>query len=246
MSKLIGEKWDFDVKHLVLKAPEDGTGNVPENEPTEQPQEEEVVVEKPPEDPDKPWRNPKVEQRISDLTKQRYAAEAKARELEAKLAALDTNKKPVQIDPNDIPLEILNAKLAELRFVEKSNELFKKGSGKFGDFPAIVNEVKTALGGYPTGVIEAALELDNPEEVLYHLGKDLGTAGDIFSLPPARQGAALARFAAGIEKVQVNVSKAPPPIKPVDGRVSKEFTAENTELPIDQWIKARQAQAKKR
>lgn len=243
---------DWTLETMLLKAPEDGTGSESTGtdlqDTTDASQESTETAEV--SEAEKPWRNPKVEQRIKELTSARYAAESKTRELEKKLAEIAT-KPQQQGDPNEISEDVLMRKVAEVRFNEESNRIYARGKSRYGDFPSVAQDVVNAIGGYPVGVIEAAMELEEPESVLYHLGKDLGKLDEIRGLSPAKQGAAVARFASQIKKAETPsptkpLSSAPPPINPVNGNVRKEFAPTDTELPIDTWMKARQNQAKGR
>ena len=134
--------------------------------------------------------------------------------------------------------------------------LYKKGSSAHDDWGDTLQEYNN-IGGLNTDqgviLINAAMRFDNPEEIIYQLGKDLDQAQEIMSLSPMDMGIELAkRFSSKSNPSQdgtndgKGLSKAPPPVTPtVDGKAKAEDnTVLNRKANMNDWIAAREAQLK--
>lgn len=207
-----------------------------------------------PSEPAKPsipaWANT----RINQVTAQKYQAEARVLELERQLAAYQagqtqpTAQTPQATQPAGTYTEAqLNSaamqRAAELRFNEECNNIAAKGQEQFPDFADTVKNYGM-LGGLTQPFMEAALAQDDPARVIYELGKDPDKAQSIMAMSPARQGAALARFAAGLptKAAARTTSAAPPPIAPTVGgsaRPGGPVRLDDDTVSMADWIKAR-------
>ena len=160
----------------------------------------------------------------------RREARRQARTLEERLAAIEAKNPPEAGSPEAMDAEISRRAeaLADARvFNSRCNDIYRDGVKAFPDFEGVISEVGK-IGAMTREIIEAADEAGNPAAILYHLGKDLDEADRIKSLPPSRQGAAIARFSATLatgkaeqEKpatVEPRVSRVPAPIRTVEGR----------------------------
>jgi hypothetical protein len=134
-------------------------------------------------------------------------------------------------------------------FTNKANEVWNKGVSSFPDFAQSVTQMATLLGDIPRDMTEAAILLGEPEKIIYELSKKPDEAARIALMPPTLRGAALAQFAAQ-SKAQAPrvVSDAPAPIPPVVGSPSGSggATIDDPNLPIDEWMKRRNAQVGRR
>lgn len=89
------------------------------------------------------------------------------------------------------------------------------------------------------------MEVDNPHTVLYELAKPQhhNEATRIMGLPPAKQGVALAKFAANLSAPRiVSGTPEPPGTRVQGGSGSGLVTTESPNLSMADWIKAREAE----
>lgn len=140
---------------------------------------------------------------------------------------------------------------------EACNRTISKGQAAFQDFPAAMqrlHQISPMLADTPNGkvpmmsreFVEAALECDAPEKVLYELAKpgNMDEASRIMALAPSRQGAALARFAAKLTPATAVSQVAAPAATTVGGnRVAGDVhDLYNTTTSTADWMKERQRQ----
>lgn len=204
----------------------------------------ETGTEQTPEDaenlPEEPKRKPWFQERIDQLTREKYEERRRSETLEARLAdTLADPEKARAAPPVDID-EVVNQRLAARQFDDKCNEVYSSGKSEFGDFDDTLGNFRM-LGGIPQQVLEAVTQLPDAHKVLYALGQNMDEAARIVNLAPVPMAMALAKLAMSPVKAKP-VSNAPPPIRPIDG------TAKSTSSPDDmstaEWIKWREDQLK--
>lgn len=201
---------------------------------TENPAEvvEETVKEEP-ESGDKPEEKPKrpwYEKRIDRVTKEKHdlvRENAKKDEIIANLMAgksedgEKTNLSQAEIDAliDKRAKELVNVRA----FDEKCNAVYEDGNEEFDDFKdAVANLGKLEMLTAP--FLELVTDLDKPHAILHYLGTNPEEADRIQSLPPAKQALALAKLEGKLpekKKEEKEISKAPPPIKPIDSSKAK-------------------------
>lgn len=209
-----------------------------------------------------PWFN----RRISQLTAQKHAAEERAAQAmreaqELRAAVQRQGQPPGQGQSQGLPPGVVVARQEEIAqhviseaerianetaFVRECNAVFTRGVKDFGDsFKTNLAQLQSAFGGegVPRTVLEAVLETDNPAKVMMELAKDIDTAFDIASLPPARAAARLVKMA-GSGSVPRKTSNAPPPIAPVVGARGKadDTKLDDDDLSMDEWVRRREKQ----
>ena len=91
------------------------------------------------------------------------------------------------------------------------------------------------LGGLQPAVVEAAMETGEAAKVLYELGKNPDEAARIMALPPTKMAVAVAKIAVKPSSAPA-VSKAPPPIKSLNGSGGKVET-DPSKMTMDEWEK---------
>ncbi len=92
----------------------------------------------------------------------------------------------------------------------------KDSAGDLEDFDEVVSGIKATdpVANVAAAAIEAA---DKPGRVLYHLANNPDEAERIASLSVGKQARAIVELEAKLAKPAVKPSKAPDPIKPVNG-----------------------------
>lgn len=207
--------------------------NAPETGKEQTPEE----VETPPEEPKrKPW----FQERIDQLTREKYDERRQREALEARLADTLADPEKARTNPPVNIDEVVNARLAERQFDDKCNEVYSSGKSEFSDFDSTLGNFQM-LGGIPQPVLEAVTQLPDAHKVLYALGSNMDDAARIFSLPPIPMAMALARLASSPVKSRP-VSNAPPPIRPIDG--TTKGTKAPEEMSSEEWMKWREDQLK--
>lgn len=230
-----------------------------------------------------------AESRISTITR-KYRDEERARALaEAKMAELQGRLDAIGLGspqgspqgagagpagenpPGDIESQIQTraAALAETaRFTEQCNDIARKGRAAFADFGEVIKNYGTYLGGLPNSIVEGALETDDPHITIYELGKDMAEATRIAGLSPARQAAAVARFAGKLAKSASAAGNAlaaavaggtgaapaalPPPIQAKVGSANNgtgrqgAVRLDDEKVSMEDWIKTRNESMKRR
>jgi len=199
---------------------------------------------------EKPW----FQKRIDDLTKDKWdarrekeAAEARARELEAQLEILKAGKKdgdPEVKNLTDKDIERLAEQKAEEKvrveaFNKACNDVYEAGKAAYNDFEDVLKNYRD-IGGLTPGLIEAALETGEGHKVLYELGKDRDLAYKIMKMSPVKMGVEVSKVAAKVSQPPkpAPVSKAPAPIKPVKGAANAEPDPEK--MSTAEWMEWRE------
>lgn len=210
-----------------------------------------------------PWFN----RRISQLTAQKHAAEAAARQATAEAQQLREmvqrqGQSQGQGQPQGIPPGVVVARQEEIAqhviseaeriageraFADECNRVYNNGIKEFGDnFKSNLSQLHTAFGseGIPRPILEAVLETDNPAKVMMELAKDIDTAFDIASLPPARAAARLVKMAGSGSGSGRKTSNAPPPVTPVVGARGKadDTNLDDDSISMDEWVRRREKQ----
>jgi hypothetical protein len=213
------------------QAPETGTEQTPEEQ------------EKPSE-PEKPKHKPWFQERIDQLTREKYEERRRAEALEARLAEqlADPEKKAAPETP-DLD-KLVAERAAELRRTEQFNakcdEIYSSGKSEFADFDDTLGNFKL-LGGLSQPLLEAVTQLPDAHKVLHHLGSNMDEAARILSLAPVPMALELAKLSQSAPKPKP-VSKAPPPIKPIDGQPTGTKSPED--MSMEEWVEWREAQLK--
>lgn len=206
-----------------------------------------------------------AQQRIDTLTRQLRDAERGGEASKAIVATLtgqlDEAKRAgkvtiVQPSQDEIMRAAANIS-ANNEYLAKTNKIMQDGQTAFPDFQSSVQKLHmispftvkgqdgSTIPNMPREFIEAVMEVDAPERVLHELALPVHNdeAARIMALPVARQGVALAKFAAGL-KPEVKVSSvAAPPTRTVGG-TTRHTTAnlEDEKLPIADFMKLRETQ----
>lgn len=107
-------------------------------------------------------------------------------------------------------------------FLKETQRIASQIEKNFGSVQSVINAFATSfpeVGGIPTPLIEAAIEAGEGQEhkILHWLSNNLDEAERIAGLPPARQGAAVAKIAQKLNAPKP-VTKMTTPIKPVSGQ----------------------------
>ncbi len=250
----------------ILRSPGEGGAEETEGEVPTSPEiqtevegevEAQVSPETPPEAPAPEGKKHWSERRIDALTAKNYEL---ARALEAEKAARlalapksegseEETPTPTKIPPTPrmyTAEEARNMALAEaqaLEFNRRCNQAASDGKKEFKDFGSVVDTLNAKLGGMTTSFVEAALETGLAPQVIYHLGKDLDKAAEILAMSPVQQAVAISKFATELSlKKPPGVSKAPPPVTPKVGGSGGGDGTLRDELPMDQWMRMREAQ----
>lgn len=121
----------------------------------------------------------------------------------------------------------------------------QRGEKEFPDYaekvlnnPALVCTEDMAL---------AMATAENGHKVAYFLGNNPGEAARIASLHPMQQAIEVGRLEARLTTAtQKKTTSAPPPIKPVSARNSSTDSGLADDLPVEEWIRRRNAQVGKR
>lgn len=210
------------------------------------------------------WATKRMDQLTQLFRNEERTHAATKAQLAQATAAIETLKKDGKV-VTSLPPEVVEAEvdkraraLADANaYNEACNRTISKGQAAFQDFPAAMqrlHQISPMLADTPQGkvpmmsreFVEAALECDAPEKVLYELAKssNMDEASRIMALPPSRQGAALAKFAAKLTP-STTVSTVPPPANTAVGgnRVAGDVhDLYNTTTSTSDWMKERQRQ----
>jgi len=211
------------------QAPETGTEQTPEEQEEEAP---------------KPKHKPWFQERIDQLTREKYDAIRAREAVEARLTEALANPDAAPTKTPDLDT-LAAAKAREIvetqQFNAKCDEIYSSGKSEFDDFDDTLGNFKM-LGGLTPTLLEAVTQLPDAHKVLHSLGQNMDEAARILSLPPVPMALALAKLSQGPAKPKP-VSKAPPPIKPIDGTPTGEKSPED--MDMDEWIKWREGELKK-
>lgn len=128
-------------------------------------------------------------------------------------------------------------------FNRQCNSVFEQGKAANADFPEAVQNLQR-LGAMTPDNLDILLAFEqDAHRLIYDLGSNPDEADRIFKLPPARLAAELGKKAASLAapKAPVPISKAPPPVKPIDG--AAKVSSEPLDTDDDnEWFRKRMAQ----
>lgn len=230
-----------------------------------------TAADPPTPEPEQPKREPWFTRRIDDLTREKYELrEQLAREKAERetLAAMlgrpagetpqPENTAPRPAAPSPAPVGDVEARAATLaqqmlrqqQFNDACNAVVEKGAAAFGDkFNGALGNLGKAgvISNEDSSFIEAALATEAPEKVLYELGNNPEEAMRIAALPPIARGIAMDRMARELAAPKsADVSKAPPPITPIDRSARKTIDLADPDLDYKTWYETRQKQIQAR
>jgi len=127
------------------------------------------------------------------------------------------------------------AQLARINeFNRRCNEVAEVGKTKFKEeWPAIMASFN-ALGGLNEPLVLAALETENPADVIHYLGKNLDEAAEVLAISdPVKMAMRVAKLSAKVAPPAAPkvppVSNAPPPVTPVNGNGAVKKRAEEAD-----------------
>jgi hypothetical protein len=199
----------------------------------------EQAPEQPVEEDPKPRHKPWFQERIDQVTREKYEEKRRADALEATLAEIrkaDPDK-PIQAGEIDrLAAARVDEMLKARQFDDKCNEVYSSGKTEFQDFDDTIANFRM-LGGLPVPVLEAVNQLPDAHKVLYALGQDMDEAARILSLAPVPMAVALAKLSMSPAKAKP-VSNAPPPIRTIDASPRGEKSPED--MTTAEWIKWRE------
>lgn len=204
---------------------------------TEQPAE--TQEEEAPKPKHKPW----FQERIDQVTREKYDAIRRAEAAEALADRLSKGEPPKADTPQDVN-RLAEQKAAELvqqrEFNTKCDTIYSSGAEEFGQEWDSTLANFGMLGGLNQPFLEAVTQLPDAHKVLHQLGSDMDAAARIMSLSPIPMAVELARLSAKPVKT-APVSKAPPPITPIDG-AGTPGSGEPDPSNVAAWIKWRDEQ----
>ncbi len=194
--------------------------------------------------------------RIGQLTRQRHEAERKADAAQAEAARyrqlveqMQRGEEPEVTRAGQEPDidALVTKRAAELSqqqaAAERGVSVSKAGAEAYQDFQSAVKTLDAI--GISDDQVRNLLGLDDAHKVIYQLGKNPDEAMRILSLPPLQQGRELERMAAkAANPAPKAVSKAPAPVKPVDGRANVD--PDPSSMSMEEWAKWRAKTAKTR
>lgn len=127
-------------------------------------------------------------------------------------------------------------------FNQRCNDVYEAGTKAHGDdFAAAVQNLQN-VGVMNKDVLDVVLELDNPSDVLLALGADPDKASSLLAMTPAKRAIELTRMSASATPKKADpVSKAPAPIRPVEG-TAKPSTEPRDDDDDAAWFAKREAQ----
>jgi hypothetical protein len=202
----------------------------------------EQATEEPESTPDEPKRKPWFQERIDQLTREKYD-ERRAREAVEKTLADYNAGRTDDTVPKDVDRLVAQRAqeiVRETAFNDKCNEVYSSGKSEFSDFDDTLGNFRM-LGGLTPDLIEAVTQLPDAHKVLYALGQNMDEAARVLSLPPVPMAMALARLSMSGPKSKP-VSNAPPPIRPIDGTPRGQVDPQD--MSIEEWMKWREDQLK--
>lgn len=225
--------------------PEGDTAATPEIETSATGTETEATTTETTEQDDKPKQKPWFQRRIDELTRQKYEEARRADALAETIKALREAQDPQEGEKlTRAEAEALAEKkarqiAAEQAFTDECNRIYEAGVKAFSDFHEAVSNFQM-VGGLNPAVIEAAAATGMPEKVLYELGSDPERAEKVLKMTPGRLGVEIAKIAAALEAPKKAVSKAPAPIKPVEGSGTAEKDPD--QMSDREWMEWRNKQ----
>jgi len=202
-----------------------------------------------------------AEQRIRRLTREKYEAEQRAREAEARFRQSQQPQRPQPgNESEERAYQRFQAQQAEYDFAQRCNGLWEKGVGDYGS--AEMQEAKAALdavgwGGTPDALFTLT-ELPDGHRIYRELASDLDNAARILRLPHDQRTIALTRMSQGngaappvtqaeqLRNLPPPVSRAPEPHRPVGGTAARrELSLDDPKLSMAEFIRRRDREARR-
>lgn len=196
--------------------------------------------------------------RIRQLTREKYEAERRAREAEARWMQAQQPQRPVP-QPGQSPAdaaaeqrayERFQAQQAEQAFAVKCNNLWNEGVREYGG--DTMSEAKRALDAVGWGddpyALQSLTELPDGHRIYRELAGDLDNAARILRLPHDKRTIELAWLSArsrnesltNREPEPAPVTRAPEPIRPLGARsAARELPLDHPNLSIAEYIRRR-------
>jgi len=184
------------------------------------------------------------DQRISELTFQkaqekqlRDAADAENKRLKARLAAANLTEEvgdaaPESVTPRQQPTRQVNdediakvadvladSKAAKILFDKQCNDTFSRGTVAYKDFKESIDTLKQTGFTDNREALETAVNLPDPEDVMYFLGKNPIRAQQIAAMPAMARTVALVQISNDLKAAKnTGVVEAGSGVVPSDGR----------------------------
>ncbi|PYE21338.1 hypothetical protein C7410_115181 [Paraburkholderia silvatlantica] len=216
-------------------------------QPVEVPQEATPVEEIKQDKPDTSW----VPRRISEITAARRAAEARVAELERENAELKSRGAPSE-EPQPAPSSQSVDQLAKAyaermvreqreqeTLTQRIGEVNAAGTKEYGEeFDKSVQNLQMAGVGGPD-FLRVLTNIPKPEAVVTWLGKpeNLNEAMRMATLDPVQMAIEFTKLSSKASKeLGKQISKAPPPIQPVEGRAGASDGVEPDPSDTQAWM----------
>ncbi len=208
-------------------------------EPLEQP-----ATEQPTEDKDdKAVKS--LQRRLGKRTADYYREKAAREQLEREVAQKQPEGEPGQPDAQAVRrlIEQEATRIAsEKERASKVDAIERDLRKNVADYDEFYADLASA-GPAAASLLDAVVELDEAPKVLAHLAQNREELYTVLEMTGTKQAVALARIVAKLEAVPPKVSAAPKPITPVGSRSGPSGLDDS--LPIDEWMKRRNAQDKR-
>ncbi len=225
----------------VLPPPDTAPEPAPTDTPAE-PTPEPAPTPEPPK-PQPHW----AEKRLAQITAQRHAAEARAAELERKVQFFEAEQarqnpqqpgqQPAPVTQADIErmvnerLQQAEVQRAQQAKVEAFNAVIHRGQADYTPevFDRACNTLSSMGASENRPFLDALTDLDDAHKVLLYLGTNTDEANRILSLSPTKMVVALARLDVTPKPPAapaMPVSRAPVPIRPIEGSARVEVDPE--------------------
>ena len=230
--------------------PEPGTRREPEpREPIREPGEGTDEGAEPEEDPRS------AAQRIRRLTREKYEAERRAQEAEARFRQTQQPQQPPPGSASEAEqraFQRFQAQQQEYEFAQRCNGLWDRGCAEYTT--GEMTEAKAALDAVGWGNTPDALwtltELPDGHRIYRELASDLDEAARILRLPHDQRTLALSRLsrqeprqqsqAEGLRNLPPPVSRAPEPHRPVSGTAARrEMSLDDPRMSMAEFIRRR-------
>ena len=208
------------------------------------------------------WASKRIDQLTNNWRseeRQHAATKAQIKQLQTEIETLKKDGKVVQKLPDEVIEAQVQERATQIARLNEFNASCEKvvtaGKKAFEDFPSAMQKlhaispatVQTPQGAahvMPQEFVEAVLELDAPEKILHALAQPANNdeAARIMALSPAKQGAALAKFA---QRFAPEISRTAPPVNPVidrgrSGVVTNDLS--DPKMSTAEWMKQREAE----
>lgn len=181
------------------------------------------------------------QKRVDKLTKEKHDALRQLEEMKARVALQEAQEAPAEAaqpqpsQANQPPINIeqlVEQRVQQKAFEQRFQDWEGKGKSEFPDFTDRCNTLAQLGATERPEFVPALLEIENGHKIAAQLAQNEDEAVRILSLPTYKMIAELTKMGleAGKPKGKA-VSKAPPPIRPVDGsaQVTDEILPDDSE-----------------